>query len=183
MKNLLENSPIIAAVKSIEDLEAALLSDIDIIFLLFGSILTISNLSELIEKHNKIGIIHMDLIDGLQPKDATIKYLVKTTKFRGIISTKHQLIKSAKENGLFTIQRIFIYDTLSLNNATTHISAYCDALEVLPGVIPKVIKKIHQSTKKPVIAGGLIEEKDEAIRALNQGAIAISTTKQKMWKI
>ena len=57
----------------------------------------------------------------------------------------------------------------------------CDALEVLPGVIPKVLGIISRETKKPLVSGGLIESKNEVIQALNSGATCVSTTKKEIW--
>ena len=103
------------------------------------------------------------------------------TKFHGIISTKPQIVKAAKKYNLLAIQRVFIFDTLSLNNVKNHMITECDALEVLPGVIPKVLGIISRETKKPLVSGGLIESKNEVIQALNSGATCVSTTKKEIW--
>ena len=57
----------------------------------------------------------------------------------------------------------------------------CDAIEVLPGVIPKVIEKLADKAGKPIVAGGLIESKEEVITALNSGATCVSTTRKEIW--
>ena len=56
-----------------------------------------------------------------------------------------------------------------------------DFIEVLPGVMPKVIKKICGLSRIPVIAGGLIADKEDVMGALDAGALAVSTTKQEVW--
>jgi predicted Fe-Mo cluster-binding NifX family protein len=56
-------------------------------------------------------------------------------------------------------------------------------IEILPGVIPKVIKNISASTRKPVVAGGLIDSKDDVIMALNAGATCVSTSKMEIWQM
>lgn len=56
-----------------------------------------------------------------------------------------------------------------------------DAVEVLPGVIAKIIKEIVEKTNIPIIAGGLIRDKEDVINSLNAGAIAISTSKEEVW--
>lgn len=178
---LLEENPIIAAVKNPEELEIALMSDVQVIFVLFGDILNIKNISERIMERGKIGIVHIDLIEGISGREAGIRYLKEATFFKGVISTKPQVVRIAKNEGLYAIQRVFIFDTLSLNNATKHLGADCDAIEVLPGVIPKVIKKLAEKSKKPIVAGGLIETKEEVITALNSGATCVSTTKKEIW--
>lgn len=178
---LLEENPIIAAVKNESELETALKSEVQVIFVLFGDILDIKSISEKIALINKIGIIHIDLVEGISGKEASVRYLKEETKFNGVISTKPQVVKYAKNYGLIGIQRVFIFDTLSLNNAKRHLGTECDAIEVLPGVIPKVIKKLASKANKPIVAGGLIETKEEVIEALNSGATCVSTTRKEIW--
>jgi glycerol uptake operon antiterminator len=181
IKELLEENPVIAAVKDKEQLDLALDSSAQIIFVLFGDVMSIKEISESIECKNKIGIIHIDLVEGFTSKEIVIKHLKEQTKFKGIISTKPQMVKIAKKYNLIAIQRVFIFDTLSLNNVKNHMISECDALEVLPGVIPKVLRIISKDLKKPVVAGGLIETKDDVMNALSSGATCVSTTKKETW--
>lgn len=180
---LLEENPVICAVKNEEQLYEAVNSSIKLIFVLFGDITNIKKIGEFISNHNKIGILHVDLVEGLSNKDIVIKFLKEETKFKGIISTKSQMIKGAKNHGLIAIQRVFVYDTISLSNVKIHMIKECDAIEVLPGVIPKVITIISNSSKKPIISGGLIEMKSEVIQALNSGATCVSTSKKEIWNM
>lgn len=180
-REILEDNPVIAAVKDFEDLDIAINSNIEVIFVLFGDILHVKEISEKIENSKKIGIVHIDLIDGLNQREAAIKFLKQETKFRGIISTKPQTIRYAKENGFIAIQRSFVFDTISLKNLKSHLLADIDAVEILPGLIPKVIKQVTKNSGKPIICGGLVETKDEVMMALSSGAASVSTTKREIW--
>ncbi|EKQ56541.1 MULTISPECIES: glycerol-3-phosphate responsive antiterminator [unclassified Clostridium] len=181
IKQLLEENPIIAAVKNEEQLDLALNSDAQIIFVLFGDVMNIKNISEIISSKNKIGIIHIDLVEGFTSKEVVIRFIKDETKFSGIISTKPQVVKLAKKYDLIGVQRFFIFDTLSLNNVKNHMISECDAVEVLPGIIPKVLGIISKYSNKPVVAGGLIETKEDVMQALNSGATCVSTTKKEIW--
>ncbi len=181
LRRLLEENPIIAAVKNEQELDIALNSEVQVIFVIFGDILNIKEISEKINCKNKVGIVHIDLVEGITGREASIKYLKKETYFKGVISTKPQVIKYAKAYELLAIQRVFIFDTLSLNNAIKHLGSECDVIEVLPGVIPKVIEKLSKKSNKPIVAGGLIESKEDIITALNSGATCVSTTKEELW--
>lgn len=183
IKELLEENPVIAAVKNEEQLELAINSEAQIIFVLFGDVMNINKISEIITSKNKIGIIHIDLVEGFTNKEVVVKYIKEETRFRGIISTKPQVVKLAKKYELIGVQRVFIFDTLSLNNVKNHMISECDAIEVLPGIIPKVLKIISEHTKKPVVAGGLIETKEEVMQALTSGATCVSTTKKEIWEM
>lgn len=181
INNLLEENPVIAAVKNEEQLKKSLNSNADIIFVLFGDLINIKEIGHAIYESGKVGILHIDLIEGLSNKEVVIKYLKAETEFNGIISTKSQMVKSAKANGLFAIQRVFVYDSISFENVKKHMSGESDAIEVLPGIMPKVIKNVSSFSTKPIIAGGLIDDKEEVILALNAGATCVSTSKEKIW--
>ncbi|ASW42307.1 glycerol-3-phosphate responsive antiterminator [Clostridium isatidis] len=183
ISRVLEDNPIITAVKDDNELEAALDSESKVIFVLYGNIINILNISKKISNKNKIGFVHIDLIEGLSNKEIAVKFIKEKTTFQGIVTTKSSLIRIAKEVGLSTVFRIFILDSLSLKNANKHISNDCDAVEILPGVIPKVIKSISAKYKKPIIVGGLVETKEEVLQALRAGASCISTSNQKIWDI
>ena len=57
-----------------------------------------------------------------------------------------------------------------------------DLIEIMPGVIDKVIRRFA-CEKTPVIAAGLIETKAEVMGALSCGAVAVSTGKKELWDI
>lgn len=183
IKEVLENTPIIAAVKNEKELNAALSSESQVICVLYGDILEIESVSKRILEKNKIAIVHIDLIDGLSNKEVAVKFIKERTSFHGIVTTKYSLVKIAKVYDLYTIYRMFIFDSLSLENAKKHILNESDAIEILPGVIPKVIETLSSMSNKPIIVGGLIETKNEVIQALNSGATCISTTDESIWNI
>ena len=151
--------------------------------MLFGDLTNIKELGDMIYESGKVGILHIDLVEGLSNKEVVIKFLKCETKFNGIISTKPQMIKSAKNSKLLAIQRVFVYDSISYENMKKHILEESDAIEVLPGIMPKVINNISSFSTKPIIAGGLIENKEEIIQALSAGASCVSTSKIGNWDI
>ena len=56
-------------------------------------------------------------------------------------------------------------------------------IEVMPGIMPKVIEKLRSEMKAPIIAGGLVETEDELREAIRSGAIAVSTSRTELWEI
>lgn len=105
IKELLEENPVIAAVKNEQQLQLAMNSTAEIIFVLFGDLINIKKLGDVIASTGKIGIIHIDLVEGLTNKEVVVKYLKEETQFKGIISTKSQMVKIAKSYGLIAIQK------------------------------------------------------------------------------
>lgn len=182
-KKILEDNPIVAAVKDMEQLDKALDNDVDVIFVLFGNILDIIDISKKIDEKNKVGILHIDLVDGLSNREIVLQYLKEKTNFHGIISTKSQTVKNAKKLGLIAIQRVFILDSLSFQSTKNHLIDECDAVEMLPGLLFKVIKELSETIRKPLIVGGLISDKEDVMEALKSGATCISTTKEEIWSV
>ena len=174
---MLHKTPGIIAVKSIESLEKSLTGNSSVIFVLFGDIVSIPDIVSRIKDAGKISLVHIDLIDGLASRDIAVDFIAENTKADGIVSTKASLVKHAKACGLLTVQRFFVLDSMALFNIEKHFPLdYADAIEVLPGVMPKIIRKIVNMTKKPLIAGGLISDKEDMQQALEAGAIAVSTS-------
>ena len=180
---IFESSPIIAAVKNSEQLECALASECGIVFFLFGDICNIIPMVEHVKAAGKSAFIHLDLTVGLAGKEIAADFVKNFTRADGVISTRPQLLKRAKELGLITILRIFVIDSLALDGIGRQRSA-CgpDLIEIMPGLMPKVIRLVSSAYSTPVIAGGLIRDKEDIMNALSAGAQCISTTCEEAWR-
>ncbi len=180
--DIMDECPIIAAVKDYGGLKKCLESESKIVFVLFGDILNITNIIKTIKESGRIAIIHIDLINGLSSKEIAIDFIKNNTEADGIISTKQALIKHAKELGLYTVFRFFVIDSMAFENIKKQSETVKpDFIEILPGVMPKVIKRISSIASVPVIAGGLISDKEDVMAALSAGAISISSTNPEVW--
>lgn len=181
-KEALEDSPIIAAIKDDEGLNKCINSESRIIFILYGDICNIADIVEKVKSAGKIAMVHIDLINGLSSKEVAVDFIKKYTKADGIISTKPNLLKHAKELSLYTILRLFVIDSMAYENLEKQVKvAKPDLIEILPALMPKVIKKICKLTQTPVIAGGLVSEKEDIMELLNAGVSCVSSTNQEVW--
>ena len=184
LRNLVEDCPVIAAIKDEEGLRHCLETDINIVFVLYGDICSIADIVERLKVNHKTAMVHIDLIGGLSSKEIAVDFIRERTRADGIITTKPQLVKRAKELGLFTIQRYFVLDSMAVENISRQAEPHCtDLIEILPGVMPKVISRICGMISIPVIAGGLISDKEDVLSALDAGAVAVSTTRQEIWEL
>lgn len=183
-----EANPVIAAVKSDAGLQAAVeMEEIQVIFVLYGDVCTIPEILERIKAAGKKAMVHIDLIAGLSAKEISVEFIARQTRADGIITTKPTLVRRAKELGIFAVLRFFVIDSLALKNIE-NLEMQCgtsrpDFIEVLPGVMPKVLGRIAKVSRIPMIAGGLITEKEDVIAALSAGAIAVSSTNQDVWNL
>lgn len=178
----IENSPIIAAAKDASGLARCLTCESQVVFLLFGDICNIGELIEQVKQSGKLALVHIDLIQGLSAKEIAVDFIKKYTRADGIITTKPPLVKRAKELGLYTVLRLFVIDSLALSSIAKQLQmARPDIIEVLPALMPKVINRICHMVNVPVIAGGLISDKEDIMTMLAAGAVSISTTSQELW--
>ena len=180
-----EENPIIAAVKSMEDLEQCCkLPDIHVIFILFGDICSIADIVKKVKQAGKIAMVHVDLIGGLSPREVAVEFLKNNTEADGIITTKPPLIRKARELSMYTVLRYFLLDSMAYENILSQQhSVHPDFIEILPGAMPKVIQRLCSEIKVPVIAGGLLTDKESVMGALTAGAIAISSTNHNVWNL
>ena len=174
---------IIPAVKDWDALNASLALDQKVVFVLFGDICTIGQSIDTFHRAGKFAVVHGDLIGGLSAKEVAVDYL-RSCGADGVISTRPSIIHRAKELGLFTVLRFFVFDSMSLESAEkTAATARPDLVEILPGIMPRIIRRLSQTLHVPLICGGLIEGKNDVLEALNAGAAAISSTREEVWKL
>ena len=178
----LERFPVITAVKNKKELAAALQTESEFVFVLFGDLCEIREIISKIKEKGKLAVVHMDLIDGLAQRETAVDFLVETARVDGIISTKPQLLRRGKSKGIITVQRFFLLDSMSLQKIFQQSDFHdVDLIEILPGCMPKIIRKVCSSVPVPVIAGGLIQEKDDVVQALSAGAAGVSSTDVNIW--
>ncbi|MBQ6636202.1 MAG: glycerol-3-phosphate responsive antiterminator [Lachnospiraceae bacterium] len=184
--NKIEASPIIAAVKNDSELERCLKTDVEVVFTLYGDVCTIPEITKKIKAAGRIAMVHLDLIAGLTQKEISIDYIRDKTCADGIITTRANLIRHAKERGLATVLRYFVLDSMAIDNihklALQGYSSQPDVIEILPGtLVPKVVKRICAMSRVPVVAGGLIQDREDVMNMLDNGVIAISTSCPDVW--
>lgn len=176
-----DTSPVIAAVRTKEELTQAFNSAVEVIFYLTADIMTLADEVAAAHLSGKKLFVHLDLAEGIGKDKCGLLY-AKNIGVDGIVSTRVNIIKMARELGLVTVQRFFIVDSRSIDTTVEAIKvSRPDMIEIMPGVISKIISRLCTKVDMPIIAGGLIEEKSEIITALKYGAAAVSTGKRKLW--
>lgn len=181
---VVEENPVIGAVRKEQDLEDAIQSSVKVVFLLHADIFNITELVKKIKESGKKVFVHMDFLEGLGNDNKAVDYIIKVIKPHGIISTRSTHIKYAKKQGIFTIQRFFMIDSLSYETTVRTVNSVMpDMIEVMPGVIPCVIKRLSSQLFVPIIAGGLVDTKEDIIEVLKAGALGVSTGKKELWEL
>ena len=173
----LKKNPMIASVRNEEQLEKAVNSRSEIIFIINSDIDTVMNQVKRVNEGSQMVFVHVDVIHGLSSSPLALEYITQNVKLDGIITTKKILVKKAKSLGLASVLRVFAIDSPTVSTSSKLANEIKpDLVEVLPGIAPKAITQIKQYVKIPIIAGGFIDTKEEVIDCIRAGAIGVSSS-------
>ncbi|WP_047982346.1 glycerol-3-phosphate responsive antiterminator [Ornithinibacillus contaminans] len=175
---------VLPALRNMKDFEKVLESDHENIIFLETRLSQIKSLVQYAKQHNKKVIMHADLIQGLKVDEYGLEYLINNVKVDGIISTRANVIATARKHQITGIQRLFALDSHALDHNLKIVkNVKPDYIEVLPGIIPSVMKEIHEETGIPLIAGGLIRSAEDVYNALNGYSVAVTTSNTELWDL
>ena len=181
--DLLEQSPVIPAVKDEDALRRALDCESRAVFLLGGDLLRIGQWIATTHEAEKQAIVHLDLVGGLAPKEVAVDWLLHQGA-DGILSTRPHLIRRGRELGMLTVLRVFAIDSKAVGNLQKETEMVTpDVIEILPGTLPKIIEKLSGKLPVPLIAGGLMTDKCDIVSALQAGALCASTSEEALWEV
>ena len=176
---------VIPACRTEADFACALrLPEAPSLILLFGDINTLPELLQRANAAGKLLLVHLDLLEGVGRDKAGIAFLAKLG-VKGLITTKPQLGKLARQEGLRVIQRMFLVDSESLRTGIRILKGFRpDAIEALPASTPaSVLAELKEATDVPIMAGGLVRSADDVRQAVANGACAVSVSLRQLWNI
>jgi glycerol uptake operon antiterminator len=183
LRLLLEETPIIPAVRSPEFLRQAARAHGKIVYLLCGDPENLPVMASHIMDAGKTAIVNLDLVQGLS-RDATAVAYLAHHGVLGIISTHPEPLRAARSLGLYSIERTFLLDSGAVSAALRSIDrVQQDAVEVLPAIVaPHLIRQLCDTRPDiPVIAGGLLNSFREIEDLRTHGVISVSVSDTHLW--
>ncbi|WP_424216915.1 glycerol-3-phosphate responsive antiterminator (plasmid) [Streptomyces sp. BI20] len=184
LPTLLEDHPVIAGVNDEEGLRAVLRSECAVVFLLFGDVLTLPGLVARLKAGGRTVFVNVDLVDGFSGREVVVRWVREHTEADGILSSRAPLVRAARELGLFAVHRFFLIDSISYRNLAKQVrGSKPDCVEVMPGCVPRVISWVVADLDVPVIAGGLVCDREDVFAALKAGASAIASSNREVWEM
>ena len=176
---------IIPSVRNLKYLSKALDSTSEFILLSEVSIGNLKELTDVCHKAGKKVLVHVDLIGGFKGDKEGIQLLKTLFKVDGVTSTNVTVLRQAKQRGLYTIYRLFMIDSRSLDRSIHLLKNEAfDCVEVLPGEYAlqkeSVIKKHVGSAD--LIAGGFIATKELAQKILQGSFMGVTTSEPDIWE-
>ena len=183
MMSVLEQNPVLPAVKDTGRLEVCLAQPAGVVFLLCGDILNIDRLIDRVHQAGKYAVVHADLVAGLAPREIAVDFLHRCGA-DGIISTRPMLLRRGRELGLLTVLRVFAIDSKAVSNLGRETEGGMpDVIEILPGTLCKVLRRLSRELPVPLIAGGLLSDKADVLAALGAGALCVSASDESLWAL
>ncbi|MDG0792622.1 glycerol-3-phosphate responsive antiterminator [Cohnella ginsengisoli] len=174
--------PIIASITKPEQLETVMKSCVKRVNLMTGDILQLSGIVRDLHQAGKQVYVHIEMVAGIGRDNSAIQYLADAFAVDGIISTRTNTIAAARKAGMRSIQRVFAIDTAAVETAIKMVAqSQPDEIEIMPGLMPRVIREIKQRIQVPLIVGGLIRTEAEIQEMLESGADHISIGDTKFW--
>jgi glycerol uptake operon antiterminator len=181
---VLKVNPVIPAVRGRDgDLERALAGDHAAIFVLGGDVFRMLERVRRRPYRRPFICVNVDMVGGVASDASGIGFLAREVD--GVISTHRKVVEIARSNGALAIQRLFAIDTSAVERGLKVLrQADPDAVEILPGLaFPEIVESYRAALNKPVLAGGLIKDRSTAAAILEAGAVGISTSDHRLWKL
>lgn len=185
LKDAMLGKKVGATIRRVEDLNEAINHpNIKTIFLLGVDINILPSIVKRVRHVNKVLLVHIDMIDGVG-KDRAGIHLLARMGVSGIVTTKANLVKYAREEGIVVIQRLFILDSESVKTGIKVASVVKpDAVEILPATVPHfVIQEMKKTLNIPILGGGLLRNEEDVKVAISKGIDAVSTSLRHLWNL
>ena len=174
---------IAAAIRTESDFKKALKSDVDMIFLLHANIMTVGDCIREIHEAGKKAMVHIDFAEGIGKDKYGIEFLAKQG-VDGICTTRTNIVRLTRQYNLLSLQRFFMIDSHSVSTSIESMKlSNPDIVEIMPAIVTKKSKEFSSLIDVPVIAGGLVENEQEARDALAAGADCVSTGEADLWNL
>ncbi|UQZ36815.1 glycerol-3-phosphate responsive antiterminator GlpP [Paenibacillus sp. PK3_47] len=176
------HNPVIASITQESQIAPAVQCGVKRVNLMTGNINNLGQIVRPLQEAGKQVFVHVEMVGGIGRDAAAIQYLAEAFKVDGIITTKSNSIATARQHGLASIQRIFAIDSAAIETALRMIkSGNPDEVELMPGLMPRIISELKQRIQQPLIVGGLIRQKEEIRSALASGADYVSIGDASLW--
>ena len=180
---LLDRSRIIPAIRGPEHIEAAMASPAVIVWLLYGTPLTLPEVVRQVRSAGKLPVANLDLLTGFA-QDADGIALLAAQGIAGVVSTRQSVLRAARAQGIIAVQRTFIVDSIAVGNIIRALQHFLpDAVELLPAAAaPLCVSRLHAAQPQlPIIATGLVTTMRQVDDLIHCGVSSAATSNESLW--
>lgn len=183
VSSLLNRSRIIPAIRGPEYIGSAIASPSAIVWLLYGTPLTLPEIVRQVRSAGKLPVANLDLLTGFAHDADGIELLV-AEGVAGIVSTRQSVLRAARAQGILAVRRTFIVDSIAVGNITRALHHFLpDAVELLPAAAaPLCVSTLHAAQPSlPVIATGLVTHMRQVDDLIRCGVSSVATSDTALW--
>lgn len=173
---------VIPAIRGYKELELALASPQETLFLLEGELIQLQAIADAVRSAGKKLFLHLDMVKGIKEDEASIHYLARKIGIDGVISTRTSSLLHAKKHGLTAIQRGFLIDSRSVKTIVQMAAqTKPNYIELMPSFAHPMVEAVKRETGRDIIVGGFVHREEELPALFSSGATAVSTSAAALW--
>ena len=131
----------------------------------------------------KYPIVNIDSCDGLSQDKGGVDYLIDIGA-KGVVSTRVATIQRAKRSGLVAMQKVFVTDRSNFPRSVAALEqSEPNLVQLMPAPMLAHVPAAHRKAMPPIVASGFICDRSDILAAIKIGAVAVSTSDKKLWKL
>lgn len=142
----------------------------------------VAQLAQACSEADRFLFLNVDNCAGLAQDRRGVDH-VQRVGVTAILSTRASLVQHANSIGMITMQKVFVTDRSTLPRSINSIEhSKPDLTQLMPWPVlsrvpPEVLRQLGA-----FVAAGFVQNRDDVVEALQQGAAAVSTSESKLWQ-
>jgi glycerol uptake operon antiterminator len=179
----LTRHPVIATLYGAELIDDFIASEAEISIVANFELRRLQSVIKALTDAKKYPIVNIDSCDGLSQDKGGVDYLAEIGA-KGLVSTRVATVQRAKKAGLVSIQKVFVTDRSTFPRSVSALEqSEPNLVQLMPAPMLPHIPAQYRKAMPPIVASGFVCGREDAVTAISNGAIAVSTSDKKLWKL
>ncbi|MEH2509432.1 glycerol uptake operon antiterminator [Nitrobacteraceae bacterium AZCC 1564] len=179
----LTRHPVIATLYGAELIDDFIGSEAEISIVANFELRRLQSVIKALTDAKKYPIVNIDSCDGLSQDKGGVDYLAEIGA-KGLVSTRVATVQRAKKAGLVSIQKVFVTDRSTFPRSVSALEqSEPNLVQLMPAPMLPHIPAQYRKAMPPIVASGFVCGREDAVSAISNGAIAVSTSDKKLWKL
>jgi glycerol uptake operon antiterminator len=179
----LTRHPVIATLYGAELIDDFIASEAEISIVANFELRRLQSVIKSLTDAKKYPIVNIDSCDGLSQDKGGVDYLAEIGA-KGLVSTRVATVQRAKKAGLVSIQKVFVTDRSTFPRSVSALEqSEPNLVQLMPAPMLSHIPAQYRKAMPPIVASGFVCGREDALSAISNGAIAVSTSDKKLWKL
>lgn len=183
LQSRLRRHPVMAALYGTTHLPVFLDSAAEVGILAHVELRELQAVMTTLHSAGKFILLNVDTCEGLAHDKAAIDYLAGIG-VAGLVSTRVATLLRASRAGMITMQKVFVTDRTTWPRSLKALEQSAPNLvQLMPAPMLPRLGAADRELLPPIVAAGFVCNEKDARAALAAGAIALSTSEQRLWNL